>query len=65
MLKDLKLEKYVRNHFTLADFEIIPVKNKKKGVLGQGSFATVNLVRHKYSGQLYALKQVNIAFLMW
>ena len=29
MLKELNLEKYVKNDFKLKDFEIVNVKNKK------------------------------------
>ncbi len=50
MLKELNLEKYIRNNFKLDDFKIINLKNKRKGALGIGSFATVNLAQHKYSG---------------
>lgn len=58
MLKELNLEKYIKNNYKLDDFEIIKMTNKKEGALGVGSFATVTLARQKHSGQLYALKQV-------
>jgi len=58
MLKELNLEKYVKNNFKLKDFEIINISNRKKGALGIGSFATVTLVKLKTNNSYYALKQV-------
>ena len=48
MLKSLNLIKDKENRLSLKDFEIISV-NKKKGALGVGSFATVQLARHIHS----------------
>ena len=45
MLKELNLEKYIRNNYKLDDFEIINMSNKKEGALGIGSFATVTLAK--------------------
>lgn len=42
---------------SLDDFEHVKLKGKDR--LGKGSFASVRLVRHKETGQLYALKEVN------
>lgn len=57
MLKSLKLLKDKENQLSLKDFEIISV-NRKKGALGVGSFATVQLAKHINSEKLYALKTV-------
>lgn len=57
MLKSLKLIKDKENKLSLKDFEIISV-NRKKGALGVGSFATVQLAKHINSEKLYALKTV-------
>lgn len=56
MLKELNIAKYIKNNYKLDDFDIIKVDKKKKGALGIGSFATVNLAREKHSKKLYALK---------
>ena len=54
--KRINLDKYIRKNYKLDDFDIIKVDNNKKGALGIGSFATVNLGKVKESGKLYALK---------
>ena len=48
MLKALNLITGKENKLSLKDFEIISV-NRKKGALGVGSFATVQLAKHIHS----------------
>jgi serine/threonine protein kinase len=45
-----------KNPFRLDDFEFIPWFNKE--IIGRGAFSTVYHVRHKATGQCYALKKV-------
>lgn len=45
---------------SLDHFEHVKLKGKDR--LGKGSFASVRLVRHKQTGQYYALKEVSIHF---
>ena len=58
MLKELKLETDLTAQLDLNDFEIQQVKSKK-GMLGVGSFATVQLAKLKKNQKLYALKIVS------
>ena len=44
------------NAFKLDDFEIIPWKNKD--IIGIGAFSVVYHVKHKQTGQHFALKKV-------
>ena len=48
MLKSLNLIKDKENRIGLKDFEIVST-NRKKGALGVGSFATVQLAKHIHS----------------
>jgi hypothetical protein len=57
MLKKLNLLTGKENNLRLSDFEIIKL-DRKKGALGVGSFATVQLASHKQSQKYFALKTV-------
>jgi|ETNmetMinimDraft_30_1059905.scaffolds.fasta_scaffold27003_2 hypothetical protein len=63
MLKKLNLLSGKENNISLQDFEIIKV-DRKKGALGVGSFATVQLACHTQSQKYFALKTVSPQFFL-